>query len=169
MKELNFYSNKLTSFLLLIISSFNVTGGIFIREKIFNFGDKPFKSAFLILGLLLFVFGIILSLLLLFRRKPLLTINDNQIIIHNVIAKSKVVEINNIKSFFIVNNYHRGMTTNRQIFIELKKPDIKHSSTWLYKLLFKIGKPIANSQYSIQTDFLNIKQKKLLKILNELI
>src|SRR5690606_42121858 len=66
-------------------------------------------------GFLLFVFGIILSLLLLFRRKPLLTITDNQIIIHNVIAKSKIVEIDNINSFFIVNNYHRGIATNRQI------------------------------------------------------
>ena len=169
MKELNFYSNKLTSFLLLIISSILVTGGIFVSEKILNFEDKPFKTTFLIFGFLLFVLGIILSLLLLFRRKPLLTITDNQIIIHNVIAKSKIVEIDNINSFFIVNNYHRGIATNRQIFIELKKPYTKYSNTWLYNLIFKMSKPIANSQYSIQTDFLNIKQKELLEILNKLI
>lgn len=167
MKELNFYSNKLTSFLLLIISLIFVIGGIFVKEEMLNFEDKPFKTIFLIFGFLLFLFGIILSLLLLFRRKPLLTITDTQIIIHNVLAKTKIVDINNINSFYIVNNYHRGIATNRQIFIELKKPDIKYSKTWLYKSLLKLSKPVANSQYSIQTDFLDVKQKKLLEILNK--
>jgi hypothetical protein len=169
LKELNFYSNKLTSSLLFIISTITLIGGVFVRDKIINFEDTPFKSTFLILGLIFFTFIIILSLLLLFRRKPLLTITDNQIIIYNVLAKTKLVDISNIESFFIVNNYHGGIGSNRQIFIEMKKPDIKYSNSWLYKLLLKFSKPVANSQYSIQTDFLNIKQKKLLKILNNLI
>src|SRR5690606_39352127 len=84
-------------------------------------------------------------------------------------SKIKIVEIDNINSFFIVNNYHRGIATNRQIFIELKKPDTKYSNTWLYNLIFKISKPIANYQYTSQTDFLNIKQKEILEILNKLI
>lgn len=166
---MNFYSNKFTSTLLLIISSLFVIGGIFIREKILNFEESPFKSTMLFLGFLLFVFGIILSLLLLFRKKPLLTITNNQIILFNVLAPQKVIDINNIKSFFIVNNYHRGVKTNEQIFIELKVPDTKYSSSWTYKFLLKFSKPIANSQYAIQTNFLNIKQKKLLEILNQLI
>lgn len=169
MKELNFYSNKVTSAFLLIVSALFVVGVIFIWEKILNFEENPFKSAMLFLGFLLFVFGIILSLLLLFRRKPLLTITNNQIIIYNVIAPKKVINIDNIKSFFIVNNYYRGIATNKQIFIELKVPDTKYSSSSIYKLILKFSKPIANSQYSIQTNFLNIKQNKLLEILNQLI
>ena len=166
LKELNYYSNKITSSLLFIISLIFVIGGIFLRDKMFDFGEKPFKSSILILGLLLFSFSIILSLLLLIRKKPLLTITDKQIIIHNALAPTKTVEINNIESFFIVNNNFRGIESNRQIFIELKKPTERYTNMWFYKLLSKISKPIANSQYSIQTDFLNVKQKVLLEILN---
>ncbi|HLV51374.1 MAG TPA: STM3941 family protein [Flavobacterium sp.] len=169
MRELNFYSNKFTSALLLIISSLFVIGVFFTREKILNFEENPFKSTMLFLGFLLFVFSIILSLLLLFRKKPLLTITNTQIIIYNVLAKKKVIDISNVESFFIVNNYHRGIATNRQIYIELKVPGVKYSSSWIYKFIAKFSKSIANSQYSIQTDFLNIKQKKLLEILNQLI
>ena len=166
MKELNFYTNKLSSFLLFLISSIFVIGTIFLCDKMIDFEENPFKSVILILGFLLFTFGLVLSILLLTRRKPLLTITDNQIIIHSVLTSSKTIEIENIKSFFIVNNYHRGIKTNRQIFIELKKPTENYTNMWFYKFLSKISKPLANSQYSIQTDFLNIKQQKLLEILN---
>ncbi|MGA9212001.1 STM3941 family protein, partial [Kaistella sp.] len=151
MKELNFYSNKLRSFLLFFISSIFIIAGIFLGDKLINFEEKLFKSVILICGFLLFSFGIILSLLLLTRKKPLLTITNSQIIIHNVLTSSKTVEFKNIKSFFIVNTYHRGITTNRQIFIELIKPTENYRSMWIYKFLNKISKPIANSQYSIQT------------------
>lgn len=167
LKELNFYTNKLSSFLLLFISSTFVVGGIFLSDKMVDFEEKPFKSVILILGFLLFTFGIVLSILLLTRKKPLLTITDKQIIIHSVLTSSKTIEINNVKTFFIVNNYHRGIKTNRQIFIELKKPTENYTNMWFYKFHSKISKPLANSQYSIQTNFLNIKQQKLLKILNE--
>ena len=166
MKELNFYTNKLSSFLLLFISSTVVVGGIFLGDKMIDFEEKTFESVILILGFFLFSFGIVLSILLLTRKKPLLTITNNQIVIHSVLTSSKTIEIENIKSFFIVNNYYRGIKTNRQIFIELKKPTENYTNIWFYKFLSKISKPIANSQYSIQTDFLNIKQQNLLEILN---
>ena len=167
MKEVNFYSNKLTSFLLFLISSIFVIAGIFFGDKLINFEEELFKSAILVFSFLLFSFGIILSLLLLTRKKPLLTITNSQIIIHSVLTSSKTIHIENIKSFFIVNSHYRGIKTNRQIFIELNKPSEKYSKTLFYKFLNKINKPIANSQYSIQTDFLNIKQQKLLELLNK--
>jgi len=167
LKEVNFYSNKLTSFLLFLISSIFVIAGIFFGDKLINFEEELFKSAILVFSFLLFSFGIILSLLLLTRKKPLLTITNSQIIIHSVLTSSKTIHIENIKSFFIVNSHYRGIKTNRQIFIELNKPSEKYSKTLFYKFLNKINKPIANSQYSIQTDFLNIKQQKLLELLNK--
>lgn len=166
MEELNFYTNKLTSLLLLFISSIFVFGGIFLGDKMLDFEEKTFESIILILAFFLFTFGIVLSILLLTRKKPLLTITDKQIIIYSVLTSSKTIEINNVKSFFIVNNYTRGIKTNKQIFIELKKPTENYTKMWFYKFLSKISKPLANSQYSIQTDFLNIKQQKLLEILN---
>lgn len=167
MKEEHFYSNKLTSFLLLLISSIFVIAGILLGEKMIDFEEKLFKSVIFIFSFLLFSFGIVLSFLLLTRKKPLLTITNSQIIIHNVLTPSKTIQIDNIKSFLIVNTHHRGIKTNRQIFIELKRPTEKYTKTWFYKFLNKISKPIANSQYSIQTDFLNIKQQKLLELLNK--
>jgi hypothetical protein len=167
LKELNFYSNKSTSFLLLIISSTFVIIGIFWSENLINFEETPFESLFVISGYLLFLFGIFLSILLLTRKKPLLTITDNQIIIYSVLTASKTIQIENVKSFFIVNNRYRGINSNRQIFIELKEPTQKYSKTQFYKFLNKISPRFANSQYSIQTDFLNIKQQKLLEILDK--
>ncbi len=167
MKELNFYSKKSSSFLLLLISSIFVIAGIFLEDKMINFQEKPFKSVIIILSLLFFAFGIILSILFLTRTKPLLTITENHIIIHSVLTSSKTVEFKNVKSFFIVNTYNRGIATNRQIFIELDKPTENYTNMWLYKFVNKLSKPIANSQHSIQTDFLNIKQEELLEILNK--
>lgn len=167
MKEENFYSNKLTSFLLLLISLLFVISGICWGDKLIDFEENIFKSVILVLSFLLFSFGIILSILLLIRKKPLLTITNSQIIVHNVLTSSKTIQIDNIKSFFIVNTLHQGIKTNRQIFIELKKPTERYAKTWFYKFLNKISKPIANSQYSIQTNFLNIKQQKLLELLNK--
>ena len=140
---------------------------MFLGDKLINFEEKLFKSAILIFVFLLFSFNIILSLLLLTRKKPLLTITNSRIIINNALTSSKTIQIDNIKSFFIVNNHYRGIKTNRQIFIELYKPTEKYTKTWFYRFLNKISNPIANSQYSIRTDFLNIKQQKLLELLNK--
>jgi hypothetical protein len=112
LKEENFYSNKLTAFILLLISSIFVIAGIFLGEKLINFEEKLFKSVILIFGFLLFSFGIILSLLLLTRKKPLLTITNSQIIIYSALTSSKTIQIDNIKSFFIVNNHYLGIKTN---------------------------------------------------------
>ncbi|WMW77817.1 STM3941 family protein [Flavobacterium sp. 20NA77.7] len=167
MKEEHYYSNKLTSFLLLLISSIFVVAGILLGEKMIDFKEKLFKSVILIFGFLLFLFGIILSVLLLKRKKPLLTITNSELIIHSILAPSNTIPFNNIKSFFIINTRYRGIKTNKQIFVELKNPTEKHTKTWFYKFLCKISIPIANSQYSIQTNFLNIKQKELLEQLNK--
>lgn len=167
MKEEHYYSNKLTSFLLLLISSTFVVIGILLGGNMIDFEQKLFKSVILILGFLLFSFGIILSILLLKRKKPLLTITNSELIIHSVLNPSHNIPFDNIKSFFIVNTRYRGIKTNRQIFVELKNPTENHTKTWFYKFLCKISIPIANSQYSIQTDFLNIKQQELLEHLNK--
>ena len=52
-------------------------------------------------------------------------------------------------------------------FIEVKKPSENFSNMWFNKFLSRISKRLANSQYSIQTNFLNIKQETLLEILNK--
>lgn len=167
MKEEHFYSNKLTSFLLLLISSIFVISGILLSEKNINFEENLFKSVIFIFAFLFFSFGIVLAFLLLKRKKPLLTITNSEIIIHNVLSQSKTIQIDNIKSFYIFNTQYRGIKSNRQIFIELNKPTEKYTKSWFYNFLNKISKTIDNSQYSIQTDFLNIKQQKLLELLNK--
>src|SRR5690554_75844 len=166
-ETLNFYSNKTQAIILFLISSFFVFAGILLRERLFHFETHPFKSSALVLGLFMFTCGAIFSILLIFRSKPLLTISENQITIYNVIYKKRIVNINDIESVFSVNTYHRGIVTNRHIYIELKTPSERYRKTWFYKLLHIFSKRIANSQYGIQTDFLNINQQNLLKIIEE--
>jgi len=121
----------------------------------------------LLFGFIIFVFGIIISILYLIRKKPLLTVTTNEIIIYNILTKQINVNFEEIKSFFVVTTHYKGIANNRQIFIEMKKPTKKYSDSWFYKLLLKLDIKIANSQYGIHTDFLNINHKKLLEILNK--
>jgi energy-coupling factor transporter transmembrane protein EcfT len=165
--DLHFYSNRLKAFFLLLISSLLVFSGIFFYKNIFDFELKPFKSIMLLFGFIIFVFGIIISVLHLIRTKPLLTVTTNEIIIYNVLAKPININFEEIKSFFVVTTHYRGIANNRQIYIEMKKPTKKYSDSWFYKLLLKLDIKIANSQYGIQTNFLNINHKKLIVILNK--
>ena len=165
--DLHFYSNRIKAFLLLLISSLVVFSGIFFYKNIFNFELKPFKSIMLLFGFIIFVFGIIISVLHLIRTKPLLTVTTNEIIIYNVIAKQININFQEVKSFFVITTSYRGITNNRQICIEMKKPTKKYSDSWFYNLLLKFDIKIANSQYGIQTNFLNTNHIKLLAILNK--
>ena len=166
--DLHFYSNKITAFILLLVSSFLVFCGIFLYKSIFNFEFEPFKSIMLLFGYSIFVFGIIISILYLIRTKPLLTVTTNEIIIYNILLTKQInVNFEEIKSFFVITTSYRGISNNRQICIELKKQTKKYSDSWFYKLLLKFDSKIANSQYVIQTNFLNTNHIKLLAILNK--
>lgn len=165
--DLHFYSSKIKAFFLLLVSSLFVFCAIFFYKTIFDFELKPFKSIMLLFGFIIFVFGIIISVLHLIRTKPLLTVTTNEIIIYNILTKQINVNFEEIKSFYVITTHYRGIANNRQICIELKKPTKKYSDSWLYKLLLKFDIKTANTQYGIQTNFLNINHKKLLAILNE--
>jgi hypothetical protein len=56
----------------------------------------------LLFGFIIFVFGIIISILYLIRKKPLLTVTTNEIIIYNILTKQINVNFEEIKSFFVV-------------------------------------------------------------------
>ncbi|WP_420842314.1 STM3941 family protein [Flavobacterium ammonificans] len=164
--DLSFYSNKIRAFFLLLISSLMVFCGI--NENLFDFELKPFKSTMLLLGFVIFVFGIIISILYLIRTKPLLTVTKNEIIIYNILSTKKTnVNFEEIKSFFVITTSYKGITNNRQICIQMKKPIKEYNNSLFYKFLLKFDIKIANSQYVIQTNFLNINHKKLLAILND--
>ena len=165
--DLHFYSNKIKAFFLLLISSLLVFSIIFFYNDFFNFELKPFKSTMFLFGFIIFVFGIIISILHLIRTKPLLTVTTNEIIIYNVLTKQINVYFEDIKSFYVVTTHYRGIANNRQIYIEMKKPTKKYRDSWFYKLLLKFDIKIANSQYGIHMYFLNINHKKLLDVLNK--
>ncbi|MDQ1163129.1 hypothetical protein QE422_003497 [Chryseobacterium sp. SORGH_AS 447] len=154
MNEIHFFSNKLKSTFLLILSSVFVYLFIHFYEKV------TYNSLFVIMishfGFLLFSFGIIYSVLLLCRRKPLLTINNVEIIIFDPLIKPTYVPFKNIASFYITSNSYRGIKTSEQINIVMKKN----------KLTAGTFSPFENVKYAIQTNLLNIKTKKLIVILN---
>lgn len=154
MNEINFFSNKLKSTFLLILSSVFVYLFIHFYEKV------TYNSLFVIMishfGFLLFSFGIIYSILLLCRRKPLLTINNAEIIIFDPLRKPTHVPLKNIASFYITSNSYRGIKTSEQINMVMKKN----------KLTAATFSPFENVKYAIQVNLLNIKTKKLIVILN---
>lgn len=102
-KDLHFYSSKLTAFFLFLISSVFVFFGFVFYESIFNFESKPFKSIFLSLGYFLFLIGIIISIKLLIRKRPLLTISANELVIYNIFSKTITLRFDEIESFYLIN------------------------------------------------------------------
>ncbi|MGO4709306.1 STM3941 family protein [Chryseobacterium sp. 2TAF14] len=130
----------------------------------YDLGNKKIFSVIIsYLAFILFTFGWIFALFLLFRRKPLLTITDDQIIIYNILTKSKIINFKDISSFYVSTNSFRGIKTTEQINIILKtsakkSPSIhkKNKISWLFLSI----------EESIQTDILNVRTKDLLKILN---
>lgn len=156
MNEIHFYSNKIKSLFLLIVSiGFCLLLSQFYR-KLGNEGLG--KIILFYLGFTIFIFSSILSILLLLRTKPLLTITDAEIIIHNILRKSVSVKFEEISKFFISNNTFRGIKTTEYIHIVLKYPEnASHKKFPIY----------SNAQNVIQSDILNIKTNKLLEILNK--
>ncbi|MFL9833354.1 STM3941 family protein [Chryseobacterium terrae] len=153
----NYYSNRLKSFLLFSISAFFSVSFIF-----YDLGNKKIFSVIIsYLAFILFTFGWIIALLLLFRRRPLLTITDDQIIIYNILAKPRPINFKDISSFYVLANSFRGIKTGENIHIILKSSAKKtDSKNILSRLFFSVDA-------SIQSDLLNVKTKDLLKILND--
>lgn len=80
MEEHHFYASKIKDLVLLIICCVFTSGLFYI-----DFEDENlFIVIVLYLGMALFSIGIINSVLLLIRTKPLLTVTDQQIIVYNV-------------------------------------------------------------------------------------
>lgn len=165
MAKIEIYPNKLkTTFLLMVSLSLLISGICFYKTIFLN--KSLFSKFILFFGFLLFVFGVIYSLFLLFRKSPLLIIKDDEIVILHTFRKPIIIKFIDIQSFSVISNRFRGISTNRQILIELKKPSDEFQKTLYYKTLINVDDKLANSQYGIQTSFLNIGYRDLLKTLN---
>lgn len=156
MKEIHFYSNKIKSLFLLIVSiGFCLLLSQFYR-KLGN--DGLGKIILFYLGFTIFIFSSILSILLLLRTKPLLTITDAEVIIHNLLRKSVSVKFEEISKFLVSDTRYRGIKTTEHIYIVMKYSKKEPS---------KVFSGYFNVEHMIQTDNLNIKTNKLLEILNK--
>jgi len=164
----NIFVNKEKAAIFFSVGCFFVIAFVFFFDEMINFDIKPFKSIMLLLGLILFSFGIVHSIYLFSKKTPMLIVKDDEVIISIFLRKDRVVKFEDIESFFLVKTYHKGFVSNRFIFVELRGTSMKYSKTWFYKLFNRITpKKIANSKYSIQTTFLDIRHDELLKILNK--
>lgn len=95
MKEVHFYSSKIKSLFLMILSGI-FTFGLWRID----FGKENLPLAgVLYLALVLFAFGFVYAGLLLFRRKPLLTITDQHVIIYNVLRKPTTIDFDDVLLF----------------------------------------------------------------------
>lgn len=165
--KIDYFPNIEKASLFLIGSFIFTLGSVLLFKDFLNYNQNIFKGILTFLGIILFALGGIHSVLLLARKKPLITLTDNELIIFNVIRKEKIIKFKDIKSFFFVNTYHKGFVSSRYIFVEMKKPTEKHSNSWYYKIYKMFGVEIANSEYSIQTTFIDVNHKEFLKILNK--
>lgn len=165
MAKIEIYPSKIKTILFLVVSLSLLISGICFYKIIF-LNKSLFSKSVLFLGFLLFVFGVIYSLFLLFRKSPLLIINNDEIVILHPFRKTILIKFLDIQSFSVISNRFRGIPTNRHILIELKKPSDKYQNTYYYKNLKRISVKLANSEYGIQTSFLDIGYKDLLKTLN---
>lgn len=164
--DIHFYSNKLKALLLLIISSTFIFCGFIFWDILLDFSNHPFQSLMIILGMSLFVFGIVMAVILLLRVKPLLSVNDKQIIIYDIFRKPTALNLNEIKSFELF-EIRTLYSTNREILIELKNPSTKIRSSLYYKLMNQFSQKIANTKYSIRPQFIKANHNDLVKILNQ--
>lgn len=163
--ELHFYSNKLKAFFLLIISFAVIVCAFVTWEVIIDFSDNALESSILLLVIILSFFGVVISFILLFRSKPLLSINNRQIIIYDIFRKPIFLELKEIKSFELFELRSR-YSINREILIELKKPSKKAQSSFYYRLLKRFSVKIANTRYSIKIQFIKVNRNELMDILN---
>lgn len=166
MKKIEIFPSKIKATILLVINFFFTVSIVFLFNDI-NLNKGVFDKIITVLGLILFFSGTILSIKLLLRKEPLVVITDEKIFIKQVWQKSIKINFKDVKSFEIISIYNRGFRTNTQIFIEMKEPVGKYKNSAQYKFLFWFSPKFANSQYAIQTTFLDINYKELLKILNK--
>ncbi|MDM1552943.1 MULTISPECIES: STM3941 family protein [Chryseobacterium] len=160
MKEHHFYSNKIKSIILLVISSVFTIG-----LSQLNLEDESlFVIVMLSLGITLFSFGILYSILLLVRTEPLLTVTDKQIIVYNVVRKPTFIRFDDVALFFISDMRHYGIKTSEYIYVIMKKP--KENMNVVDKVALTVFPHFKGIRYSIQTDMLNVKAKVLLELLN---
>lgn len=160
MKEHHFYSSKIKSLVLLIISSVFTLGLFYL-----DFGDKDlFIIVILSLGIALFSFGILYSILLLVRTEPLLTVTEKQIIVYNVFRKPTFIRFDEVALFFISDMRNHGIKTSSYICVIMKKP--KENPNVIDKVSSTVFPQWNGIRYSIQTDVLNVKAKVLLELLN---
>lgn len=160
MKEHHFYSSKIKSIILLIISSVFTIGLSQINFE----NESLFVIVILSLGITLFSFGILYSILLLVRTEPLLTVTDKQIIIYNVLRKPTFIRFDDVALFFISDVRHYGIKTSEYIYVIMKKP--KENENVIDKVALTVFPHLKGIRYSIQTDILNVKAKVLLELLN---
>lgn len=165
-KELHFYSNKLKAFFLLIISFATIVCAFVIWEVIIDFSDNAFKSSILLLVVILSFFGVVMSVVLLFRSKPLLSINNSEIIIYDIFRKPIFLDLKEIKSFALFELRSR-YSTNKEILIELKNSSRKTKSSLYYRFLKRFSLKIANTRYSIKIQFIKASSNELIEILNQ--
>ncbi|REC62379.1 hypothetical protein DRF65_11760 [Chryseobacterium pennae] len=160
MKERHFYSSKIKSLILLIISCVFTFGLSYIDFK----DENIFIIGILSLGITLFSFGILYSILLLVRTEPLLTVTDKQIIVYNVLRKPTFIRFDEVILFFIVDMRHCGIKTSSYICVIMNQP--KKNPNVLDKVSTTVFPQLKGIRYSIQTDISNVKAKVLLELLN---
>lgn len=160
MKEHHFYSSKIKSLILLIIScTFTIV------LSYIDFGDKNLLIIVILsLGITLFSFGILYSILLLVRTEPLLTVTDKQIIVYSILRKPTFIRFDDVALFFISDMRHHGIKTSEYIGVIMKKP--KENPNVIDKVSSAVFPQLEGIRYSIQTDILNVKAKVLLELLN---
>ncbi|WP_394366434.1 STM3941 family protein [Chryseobacterium viscerum] len=146
LKEVHFYSNKIKSLILLVIGCAFIF--IFFNKNLGNAGLGTIIMFYL--GFLLFSFGAVYSILLLFRTKPLLTITDQNIIIYKLLSKPTTINFEDILSFYISDTTFRGIKVGECICITMKS-----------NLKF-----FDRTENIINTDILNVKTNTLLGELN---
>lgn len=144
---------------MLVVSCIFTFALIYIDFK----GESIFMLVILYLGFLLFSFGIVYSMLLLLRRKPLLTVTEKQIIIYNVFRKPKSIDFEEVTLFFMIDMRHHGIKTSEYICIIMKNP--KERTNMMDRISSELFPASSNVHYSIQTDVLNVKTKALLELL----
>lgn len=164
---INVYLKKSKVLLFLIVSLIFTIISVSLFDKIIE-NKSAFEKIILLSGMILFGFGVVLSIIYLLRKKPMLTIDDEKITIYKLFGNPNIVYLENIKSVNIWTTYHKSFVSNRQIVFELRNPTDKYKRTLFYKLIKEISsQKTANTQYGIQTNFLDLKYSEIEKIINE--
>lgn len=162
---LHFYINRKKEIRDLVVATIFVFVLLFLRDKLMNFELNPIRGSIIAITIVFLFFVIIHSIILLLRNKPSITVTETEIILYKLFGKLIIVKFSDIESFNILTTYHKGIPSSNQIVIELKKPSEKYSRTWFYKFLKLFGSKVANSQYGMLTNNLDIKSEELFKIL----